>query len=429
MSIPADMDVIKEQKVISRASISSFTSYAMKWCVMSIIFAAPFSKSISEIAIVIGLVALVLYKLSESDIGLIKTDLNFPLLLFIITIIPSFINTDYMLLSAKAFFSKNLKYIALYFVIVEAINNKSKLKDIFSVGLLSGIIIAIDGFVQYYYSGTDGLHNYPCYKMRKAIIWKGDDPGFFRGFPTASFPFPNDFATWICLVIFPIACAAIFDLKNKAVRYIAWINSFGLLFLMFLTKARSAWVGFAISTVFLAIIKRKGWLILLLVLIIAAPFLLRMEMADYIFGASSIYDRFDMWKIGFKIFKDHPFIGNGINTFFRRYMEERTDQWKGKKGSYAHNCYLQMASDVGIIGLLGFLSVIFAHFISVIRHIGCIKDRLFSSVLLGLTMGILAFLIIAFFDTNLFSLNLVTLFWCAIGISQAIILVSARDSA
>lgn len=405
---------------LNKNRFDTILDYIIKWCICAIIFAAPFSKSISEISIVIAITAWVSKKIINRDFRLEAGDLNIHFLIFVIAFMPSFLNSSLPLLSLKALFTKVLKYVFLYFVIAESINTKSKLKDLFSIALLSIAVILLDGFGQYFYSGVDGLHNYPSFKMRTADNLK---EGFFRGFPTACFPFPNDLAAWILLAIFPVACFTIFDIRKNRAKFLTGFLSLGLFYLLFLTKTRAAWIGLTISTFYLALAKKKIWLILLLVLALAIPFLLKMEMAQYIFGVSSVTDRIDMWRVGWKIFMDHPVVGNGINTFFGRYMEYRTDQWQGQKGSYAHNCYLQMAADVGVLGLLGFLFLIASHFFSVARNMRYIRDPLYANVLLGISAGVFAFLILAFFDTNLYSLNLVTLFWCAIGISQAIIRV------
>ena len=403
----------------------TLSDYLIKWCICAIVFAAPFSKSISEIAITIAIALWAVRKVIDRDFRIRTTDLSIPILIFVITIIPSFVNTGLPLLSLKALFTKVLKYVFLYFVITESMDTGSKLKDFFTIALTSIFIIVIDGFGQYFYSGVDGLHSYPAFKMRPA----SDCGGFFRGFPTACFPFPNDFAAWILLMFFPAACLTIFDLRKNKARYLTALASSGLFYLLFLTKTRAAWIGFAISMVYLALTRKKAWLIIRIVVALAVPFLLKMEMAHYIFGISSVTDRIDMWRVGWKIFKDHPVIGNGLNTFFVRYREYRTDQWQGQKGSYAHNCYLQMAADVGIVGLAGFLFFIASYFFSAVRNIRMIRDPFYENMLLGISVGVFAFLVLAFFDTNLYSLNLATLFWCAVGMAQATIKVARENAA
>jgi len=393
----------------------------MKWCVLAVVFAVPFSKSISEICISVAIVALILTKLVNSKLSLTKTSLDIPFLIFILTIIPSFFNTAYPDLSTKAIFSKVLKYVAFYYVIVETLDTKAKLKDLFAIVLLSIFVIALDGFGQYFYSGIDGLHNYPAFKVRLEY------GNCFRGFPTACFPFPNDFAAWILLVFFPVSCVAMFGPKELKARWLTVLASAALFYLLFLTKVRGAWLGLSVSALYLAVSKKRLWIIAILALTLLMPFFLKMEMANYIFNLGSVGDRFFMWGTGWEIFKNHPIIGNGLNTFFRHFMYYRNDEWKGKKGSYAHNCYLQMASDTGVVGLAGFVFLISAYFVSIMRSLKRMRDKLYSSALLGISMGVLAFLILGFFDTNLYSLNLATLFWCAIGISLSIVRVCRED--
>ncbi len=407
--------------MVNKERFSGAAGSAIKWCLFAVLFAAPFSKSISELSIALAIILWLIKKTADRDFRLAKTELNISLLVFVLAVVPSLFISAFPLLSIKAFFTKVLKFVLLYFVIVENIDTRSKLKDLCIVGFLSAVIILIDGLIQHGFVVTDPLHNYPLFKLRSE--W--DENGFFRGFPTASFPFPNDLSAWILLVLFPIACLAMFDLKRRKVRHLAGLVSLGLFYLFFLAKARAAWIGLAISTVYIALSKKKVWLIGLLILLVAVPFILKMEMAGYIFGASSMGDRASMWNTGAQIFKAHPIIGNGLNTFFVKFREYRNDKFKGLKGSYAHNCYLQMAADTGLIGLVSFLWLILSYFISIIKGIRGMDDGFHKSLVWGISIGVFAFLVQSFFDTNLYSLNLATLFWFAIGLSQSILKVSS----
>ncbi|MBL7198377.1 MAG: hypothetical protein ISS47_09810 [Candidatus Omnitrophica bacterium] len=89
-------------------------------------------------------------------------------------------------------------------------------------------------------------------------------------------------------------------------------------------------------------------------------------------------------------------------------------------GTYAHNCYLQMLAEIGIIGLASFLWIIGRLFKSSIRSFKKSRDLL----LLGLLAGIIAFLVHSFFDTNLYSLQLSVLFWAMLGLTVARIEIS-----
>jgi O-antigen ligase len=288
------------------------------------------------------------------------------------------------------------------------------------VALLSVVVITADGLIQYYSWGYDLLHYYPAFTMRPIY----DGGGFFRGYPTASFPYPNDLAAWILLMLLPLACVTLFGMKKSKFKYLTGFISAALFYLFFLTKVRSAWIGLGISMLYIAFSKRKIWIALLLVLVLFASILVKTEMTRAIFATGSISDRVNMLGTSYQIFMKHPVIGNGLNTFFVNFMKYRNDEWKDKKGSYAHNCYLQMAADTGLVGLAGFLFLIFSYFRAVIKELRVIKDDFYRMALWGISIGVFAFLVHSFFDTNLYSLNLATLFWFAIGTSLAIIKVS-----
>lgn len=387
---------------------------------MAVIFAAPFSKSISEISVTLCIVLWLLKKIINRRFYVEKNDLAVPMLIFVLTILPSFFNSAYMALSLKAFITKILKYVFFYFVITESIDTREKIKDIFIIGLLAMIIITADGFVQYYYSGTDALHfpGYPSFKYRPTSDL---DAGFFRGFPTACFPYPNDLSAWILLMLFPLACVTLFGLARGNISYLGAFLSVSMLYLFVLAKTRGAWIGLGISVLYIAVTRNRVWLILLLIILIAIPYVLKMEMSQYVFNIGSMGDRMSMWGTSWEIFSKHPFIGNGLNTFFRNFMELRNDGFKGKKGSYAHNCYLQMACDTGILGLAAFLWLVFSIMKKGISYARNSKAGFYHAAAIGLIIGIAGFLLHSLVDTNLYSLNLATLFWFSAGFLVAII--------
>ncbi len=427
--IPAGLAGVKGVKRLNKDRLNIIFTETIKWCLYSIVFAAPFSKSISEIGITIAIAAWATQKILNKDLNFAKIALGIALSVYVITIIPSFFNTAYPELSIKAFFTKVLKYVFLCIIISDVVTTRERLRDLFIVAFLSIVVITVDGIIQYYTS-FDALHGYRSFKMRLPEIPSGlfwDFPsdsnagGFFKGFPTASFPFPNDLSAWILLVLLPLSCVAIFGMKKNGYRYLTGATSIALFYLFLLAKVRSAWLALGISMGYIAISKRKIWIVLLIIIVFAGSVLIKTEMTNNIFSTGSFGDRVGMLGTSWQIFMNHPIIGNGLNTFFVNFMKYRNDQWKDKKGSYAHNCYLQMAADTGIIGLAGFMFLIGAYFRVVICALRNIKDNFYRTALWGISIGVFAFLAHSLFDTNLYSLNLATLFWFYVGTSLAII--------
>ncbi len=83
---------------------------------------------------------------------------------------------------------------------------------------------------------------------------------------------------------------------------------------------------------------------------------------------------------------------------------------------YPHNSFLQMAAELGIIGLTAFILLLASLFRSMFRELKKKRD----SLILSVSCGILGFLVLSFFDTHLYALQLVSLFWFMMGFAVSL---------
>lgn len=372
------------------------------------LFALPFSKSAAEITIVTAAVSIFAKKMIVKE-PLLKGSgaAEILLFLFLAAQLPSFLNSGYLGLSARALFSKSLKFAMLFLAASQIIDTKDKLRGLMFVAAVSAIMITADGFIQQFITHRDLLHNYPAFYYRPEVAGPT--------FPTASFPYPNDYAAWILVFIFPAAAFAVFgDLAPASRLGVSGIFA-ALAYSLMLTKVRGAWLGFVSGLSVLGLFRMKAIAVILIAVFLAGAVFVNRNLVAEMRAITSIRDRSGMWDIGWQIFRKHPVIGSGLNTFYMEYARARTDEYRNLKGSYAHNCYLQMAAEVGVVGLVPFLafcSTIIAKGVSVGRRT---KDGLYYPFIAGATAGLLAFLVHSFVDTNLYSLNLAALFWLVSG--------------
>ena len=352
---------------MSKDKIIAICEKTIEWSLYILVFSIPFSKTVIEGCILVAFIAWVIKKILLKDLWLKKTPLNTLLFVFLAVNLISFVNADFRLLFARSIVTKCFKYVVLYFIVVETIDSKTKFKNILKMGFISAVIVMIDSFLQYYVLHQDLIRLYPSFKYAPIT-----DVSRSLGFPTGPFPFPNDLSAWMLMALMPAASLFIRGVKRLRSRFILGSFLFPFLFLFYLTNARSAWLGFFASFFLMVFILSKklfiAFVIVLLVVAAVVPFLPK-EKTGNIFGLSSLQDRFYMWRIGGKIFAKHPIIGSGLNMGFRKFQEYREDEYKDRRGSYLHNGFLQMAVEIGIVGLIVFLLLIGKMFHSTFRYI------------------------------------------------------------
>ncbi len=395
--------------------------------ILLVLFCLPFSKTVVEICVTLSIAAFFVKKIFvEKSFALgVGRNVLIGLSLYALFSLISLANSQALFMSSlQAFFSKILKWIIFFIVTADTIRTPKQARRIFVTMVFSCALILFDAIYQQYMTGRDFLHypnRYPVFKFHARKTGG-------MSFPTASFPYPNDFSSWINIYLFTFVSMAIFNLKESRIyRGAAAILSAFLAFFLFLTTSSSALLGALLSLAAIVFMNIRRLLVpVVIVLIVAAlavsfiPYLKSYLSKGTMDKVLSINDRKDMWSAGWRIFKQHPVIGNGVNTFFEHFKQFREDEDKYRKGSYAHNCYLQMAADIGVLGLASFLYFILVALYSNMRKMIKKTADFGNSLGLGLLLGIVAFLTQAFFDTNLYSLNLAALFWVAIGITEGL---------
>ena len=347
--------------------------------------------------------------------------------------------SSYPQLSTRAFFGKILERVFLFFVFVESVNTEKRIKRFSLILFISAGLICINGLYQSVFA-----------------------QGFIRGFSmmegrlTSTFNHPNDFATYLLLptlIIFNFLLSDLF-LNNKTekrksryaglIRY-AFIFLFVICVLNFaLTFSRGAYFGALFALVFMWVFKYcklKAILVSAALFLIGfSPVMAKMRNVSLISDAvhknkivSKInitekdkqneiltmgMGRIGFWKEALTSISRKPILGTGLNTYSKE--AQKRGNWTG---FYAHNCYLQMAAEIGLVGLGSFLWMLFILFKRACDRSIVIKDRYLLILFHGVLSGLVGFLVHSFLDTSFYSLQLNTLFWVVLGLSVSIMQV------
>jgi putative inorganic carbon (HCO3(-)) transporter len=126
----------------------------------------------------------------------------------------------------------------------------------------------------------------------------------------------------------------------------------------------------------------------------------------------------------------HPLIGLGANTYMKNYKKyKESPEYRNVVTAdtlYAHNNFLHLAAEVGLIGLLVFLWFLYQLF----RGSILIYQRLsgyIQAVALSLIACLAAFLINGLTESSFYSSRVALIFWYLAGLMFGLAKLTYRD--
>jgi O-antigen ligase len=110
--------------------------------------------------------------------------------------------------------------------------------------------------------------------------------------------------------------------------------------------------------------------------------------------------RGEIWENAWRVIRHHPLMGVGLGAFETAYPIYARDNGMEGIVAEAHNDYLQILADAGIVGAALALWFIVAIFRAVARGVRS-RDRLLAGIALGSGAGLFGLLVHSVFDFNL----------------------------
>lgn len=315
------------------------------------------------------------------------------------------VSTD-LTLSLRGLTRKWLEYVVLFAIVTDVASQPGVAQRSLQVLVASACVVVFEGVTQERY-GNGFFRDYRL--------------DFFRRM-TGPYENPIDLATYLMVIIPPLIVYMF--LRHGAARW--RVGALALAVILCFARASSlgAWMGLGIGLMVMGwektALRRYAVRTLVMAIVLGGAFLVGSGRVRSALSLSDIgkQDRLAMWQSAFRMIGDRPVLGQGVNTFMANYLE----YWVGGERSprYAHNCYLQMGAETGLVGLWVFLSFLWS---VVGLWWSAVRQRLDGStgvLLLGLMAGLVAFLIQAAVDTNFYSLRQAFLFWTFAGIATGL---------
>lgn len=208
---------------------------------------------------------------------------------------------------------------------------------------------------------------------------------------------------------------------------VAALATFGIV----LTFSRGTALALYLSVLFLSFMRKSKIIsVALIILLLVSPFVMPQSIKKW---AKEVNynpvrfmlndDRISIYKNALNMIKHHPVIGVGVNTFSKNYQTYKLPEpdWAKTVGSlYAHNHFLQMAGEIGLLGLAVFLWLLYRLFKANFRIYSGLKDEYLKVVSVSLVACFIAFLTNGLTETSLYYSRVAMIFWYLIGVTLSL---------
>ncbi len=303
---------------------------------------------------------------------------------------------------------KILSGFVMVLMVADTIRTHRRLWGLFIGIMVGAAIVSLDGLVQVIF-GIDVLrHHVP-----------GVAPG---GIPRLTGPFghANDFGIYAVGVL-PACLVVALAVRSRWSRWISWTTVGVLSMATILAFSRTALLGLAVSLTILLMV-RRAWKTFTLLGIFAVLGLVALPPAirEWAISQGSWFDmlvqpeRPQIWWTAINMIKAHPLTGVGLNTFVLNYARYKAPG-DYLQAVYAHNHYLHMAAEIGLVGLAVFAWLL-VRTARVWRVLLGSRDSWVRSVSAGAACGLIGFLTAGLLESALQSSHTNFSFWLWLGV-------------
>jgi len=396
--------------------------WTIRFFLYVLIFWLPYSSAVIEVCVIASLILWIIKRLitikpGSTDLpGLVdafkpaSSPINGAIGLFLYACLISIASSVFIEQSWHNFLTKTLEWFIVYFLVLEVFTKKRHIDIALGIFLITAGSTVLDSLVQFYITHKDIFFGH--------ILQQGARV-------TASFRTPNGLGSYLTILI-PLLGAFCLSREVTKLRRVGCAVLLALsIWSVILTFSRGSWVGIGCGIIFLVVLQGKGNIrkfiagFTILVILCSISVLAYQKFSGVkVLERNSQGWRMEVWQRSIQMIKDRPLVGHGINTYMNIFQQYR---WSTQiEPTYAHNCYLQLAVETGVLGLAAFLYLLSCFFKELLRGIDCKTPRQEGRpILVGLVCGIMAFLVHSFFDTSFYSLKLSVYLWIMIGIAVA----------
>lgn len=174
----------------------------------------------------------------------------------------------------------------------------------------------------------------------------------------------------------------------------------------------------------------KALIFLIMVVVLQGPivdYLSRRVLLDEgLLMDGSARKRFVMWQFAWELFRQHPLLGIGPYGYLEASMHTRA------QAITAHNYYVTMLAEQGLLGLFSYLAIVGTIFMRGLRNARLLVDRNLRQLNFGLLLGLFTYQFALLFAGGRLTHNGViyihALYWVVVGLLWALPGIARREA-
>lgn len=312
----------------------------------------------------------------------------------------------------------NCAGISFVFAMVNSLNKKEDINVFVSFLMLSSLFAALVG-VRQIFTGVVMRPEWTDVENSQDIAVR----------IYSVFTNPNIFAEYLVMLT-PLAVGTMWYTKSMKKKLTFIIGVGVLLLALLMTMSRGGWLGiFVAAFVFVLIVDKRLLVLAIPIVLIAVPFLPKSILQRFIsIGSnvdSSILYRTKIYQITANIIKDN-FI-NGVGFGYIPFKQVYETYIRTMPIYHAHNTFLEIFAEGGIIGLLVFLILIFSLIKNGLCYLTKSSDKYIKYLGAGAMASLFGILANGMTEHILYMPRIIFTFWILVGLIICLIRLS-KDS-
>lgn len=309
----------------------------------------------------------------------------------------------------------NCAGISFVFAMVNSLNKKEDINVFVSFLMLSSLFAALVG-VRQIFTGVVMRPEWTDVENSQDIAVR----------IYSVFTNPNIFAEYLVMLT-PLAVGTMWYTKSMKKKLTFIIGVGVLLLALLMTMSRGGWLGiFVAAFVFVLIVDKRLLVLAIPIVLIAVPFLPKSILQRFIsIGSnvdSSILYRTKIYQITANIIKDN-FI-NGVGFGYIPFKQVYETYIRTMPIYHAHNTFLEIFAEGGIIGLLVFLILIFSLIKNGLCYLTKSSDKYIKYLGAGAMASLFGILANGMTEHILYMPRIIFTFWILVGLIICLIRLS-----